>query len=167
MHNPSTENEPARPMETDRESTVRRGAAAAALATTGVLHGYVMPGHFDESIAITLLLCIAASLCLGLAAQLWNDDDPRVWAAGVAVTGGLVSGFVASRTVGLPGFDRSGTLGAWAEGLPAISVALIFLCLASDRWNLADPPTATATGTAPIATATARGDRELVGSGRR
>jgi hypothetical protein len=42
----------------------------------------------------------------------------------------MITGFLLSRTVGLPGFNESGVWAHWTEGFPALAAELGFLALA-------------------------------------
>jgi hypothetical protein len=111
-------------------SLVRRGAGSAALVGAGLLHLFITPEYLKEKLYIGLLFGLSVPLCLGLALRLWKRDDKRAWLAGSLLCGGMILGFLLSRTVGLPGFDESGVWEHWTEGFPALAAELGFLGLA-------------------------------------
>ncbi len=111
-------------------SSLRRGAAAAAIAGAGLLHAFITLEYIKEKAYIGVLFGLSVPLCLGVAAWLVARNDRRAWIAGGLLCAGMVAGFLASRTIGLPGFDESGVWEHWKEGFPALAAELGFLGLA-------------------------------------
>jgi hypothetical protein len=122
-------------------SLVRRGAGSAALVGAGLLHLFITPEYVKEKLYIGLLFGLSVPLCFGLAVWLWKQDDKRAWLAGSLLCGGMVVGFLLSRTVGLPGFDESGVWEHWTEGFPALAAELGFLGLAVSAVGSTSSPT--------------------------
>jgi len=120
-------------------STMRRGAAVAALVGAGLLHAFITPEYLGEKLYIGLLFGLSVPLCLGVAGWLWVRDDRRAWIAGALLCAGMVFGFLVSRTIGLPGFDESGVWEHWTEGFPALAAELGFLGLAAGAFTARRP----------------------------
>lgn len=109
---------------------LHRGAGAAFLVTAGLLHLFITPEYIKEQLYIGLLFALSVPLTLVGAAWLWRRDERLAWLYGAALCVGMIVGFLLSRTVGLPGFDESGSYARWAEGFPALAVELGFLIVA-------------------------------------
>ena len=116
---------------TTGSSDVRRGAAVTALIGVGLLHAFLAPEYIQETLYIGLLFAVSLPLTLGVAAWLAARDDRRAWAAGALLSAGMIVGFLVSRTVGLPGFDETGSFAKWAEGFPSLAAEVAFLGLAA------------------------------------
>lgn len=113
--------------------TIRRRAASALIAATGLLHLVLVPEYLVEAPVIGVLFALAVPLSGAVAWTLWRTDDVKGWAAGIALAFGMTAGFVLSRTVGLVGY----TSNDWAEGIPSLAVQIAFLVLAAaGLWSL-------------------------------
>lgn len=111
-------------------SEFRRGAGAAALIGTGVLHVFKTPEYLDAQMYIGVLFGLSFPLCIGLAVWLSIEDDRRAWTAGAMLAAAMVGAFLISRTSGLPGLAPGSGLTHWLEGFPALCAELGFLALA-------------------------------------
>jgi hypothetical protein len=118
---------------------LRRGAAVAALVAAGLLHAFIAPEYLHEKLYVGLLFAVSVPLCLGVATWLTVRDDRLAWVSGALLCGGMLAGFLMSRTVGLPGFNESGVWAYWTEGFPALTAELGFLALAARSLLRADP----------------------------
>lgn len=104
-----------------------RRAAAALLASTGVLHLALAPEYWDEQHYVGALFVVGGIACAVIAARLWSRDDTAAWAVGSVAAAGMAVGFVLSRTVGLPGFHEA----EWeASGLLSLLLEAGFVALA-------------------------------------
>jgi hypothetical protein len=111
-------------------SHLNRGAGVATIFAAGLLHAFITPEYVKEKLYIGASFGISFVLCTLVAAWLWARPSRNAWIAGSLLAGGMVVGFLLSRTVGLPGFDESGEWAHWTEGFPALSAELGFLALA-------------------------------------
>lgn len=120
---------PTRPAQVPALTTVTRRLAAVAVAVAGLLHVVLAPEYLSEAPMIGALFLLSAPLTAWATRRLWRADDRAGWLVGVAITAGMVVGFLASRTVGLLGY----TSNDWAEGIPALAVEAAFIGLAASR----------------------------------
>lgn len=113
-------------------SAIRWIAIAAAEITVGI-HVALAPMHLDEKFYIGVLFCIGSGL-LTLAAFLLTErvTRPVGWLLGAVVNLGMIGGFIASRTVGLPlGYHET-----WASqpedllGLATLAAEAVFVICA-------------------------------------
>lgn len=84
------------------------GVAVCCALLSAVVHLVIAPEHLAETLYIGILF-IAGSVALLLTAgalALWNSVT--AWWAGALVSGGMILGFVLSRTIGLPGYHEQG-----------------------------------------------------------
>ncbi len=86
--------------------TVRR-ISAAALAVVGVIHLILAPEYFGEQAYVGALFVAGGLTLIALAGYLYRVDDRVAWVLGALTMAGMGLGFVASRTIGLPGFHES------------------------------------------------------------
>jgi uncharacterized membrane protein YhaH (DUF805 family) len=84
-----------------------RYLAAALAALVGVLHLVMAPEYLEEAAYIGVLFIVGGLALLGVAAALVRRPAPAAWTVGGLISIGMFVGFVASRTVGLPGFHES------------------------------------------------------------
>jgi len=84
-----------------------RRLGAGALAAVGAIHLALAPEYFGQQAYIGALFVAGGVALLGFAARLWRRDDVASWLLGALTMAGMGIGFVASRTVGLPGFHES------------------------------------------------------------
>ena len=83
-----------------------RRIASVALALTGLIHLILAPEYMSEQAYIGGLFIAGGISTLGLAAWLWVRNQPVAWLASAVVCAGMATGFILSRTVGLPGFHE-------------------------------------------------------------
>ena len=101
--------------------------AAAALALTGILHLALAPEYLGEQAYIGILFIAGGIFSLAVAGTLWFREQRLAWVAGGLVCLGMATGFILSRTVGLPGFHES----EWElSGLISVLLELIVFGLA-------------------------------------
>jgi hypothetical protein len=84
-----------------------RRLGAAALALTGVLHLALAPENMSEQAYIGALFLLGGLTAMPLSVWLATGEEAAPWAFGAMIAGGMAVGFIASRTVGLPGFHES------------------------------------------------------------
>ncbi len=118
---------------------LRCGAATALLCLTAAAHLVALPTHMRDAPLIALMIGLAVPVCVSMASWLWTSGDQQAWAGAAALAGALIVAFLVTRTVGLPGFDRTGQLHFWAEGLPALLAECGVLGLASEQWLSSTP----------------------------
>jgi hypothetical protein len=123
-------------------STIRASqrslAGLALMALTGLIHLIEAPEYFDEQRYVGVLFVVAA---IGAAISMYGIFRERAWGwlLGIGVAGGSVVAYLASRTVGLPGFREN----SWAQfmepsGLISLIVEILF-CVVAIR-ALTDQP---------------------------
>ena len=118
---------------------LRRGAASAILCLTAAIHIVALPRHIRDAPLVGLLIGLAIPVCVSIASWLWSTGEDQAWLAAAGLMGAFILAFLISRTTGLPGFDRSGTLAYWSEGLPALIAEFGLLGLASEHWSSMPP----------------------------
>ncbi len=118
---------------------LRRGAAAAILCVTASIHLVALPRHIRDAPMIGLLIGLAIPVCVSIASWLWSTGEDQAWLAAAGLMGSFILAFLLSRTVGLPGFERSGLVTYWSEGLPALIAEFGLLGLASEHWSSKPP----------------------------
>jgi hypothetical protein len=99
----------------------RRRLAAAAMAGVGAIHIALVPEYASEQAYIGVLFAVGGIAATLVAAKLWVADHTPSWALGALIAAGMATGFVLSRTIGLPGFkeaewEPSGILSLLLEG---------------------------------------------------
>jgi len=101
-----------------------RWAGAALLVVTSGTHIPLIPAHLHEAPYVGALFIGQSVASAGLASLLVTRDTPAVWAATAVLTVLAVTGFLASRTVGLPQIGDD--VGNWSEPLwfPALAAEL-------------------------------------------
>ena len=107
-------------------TTIIRRAAAGAIALAGVLHLALVPEYLSEKPYIGILFLLSVPLTATAAMLLWVGNSRAGWALGGLTAAGMRAGFVASRTIGLPGYHAS----EWSEGIPSMAAEAAFLLLA-------------------------------------
>ncbi len=115
-------------MDVNADVATRR-TAAVAVAAAGGLHLVLVPEYLAELpwLGVSFLVAGAATGCA--AYRLWRSDDTRAWILAVLVSGGMILGFVSSRTLGLFGYGSAD----WAEGIPSLLVEVVVLALFARR----------------------------------
>ncbi|MEV5007359.1 hypothetical protein ACIQFZ_24900 [Streptomyces sp. NPDC093064] len=106
-----------------------RGLGACCAVANAVLHTLLVPDHLEEKFYIGVLFAVgsAAMLAVALALAIMKPTV-AAWLTGALVSLGMITGFLLSRTVGLPdGYhERSweppyGVLSLLVEGLFVIA----------------------------------------------
>lgn len=113
-------------MTNTRSSTPTRRGAAALIAVAGLLHLILVPEYLAELAWLGVLFALSVPIAGWSAYRLWRHGDQQGWLIGAALAGGMIVGFVVSRTVGLFGYLSSN----WIEGVPSLVVEALFLVLA-------------------------------------
>jgi hypothetical protein len=114
---------------TARNALVLRTLAAIAILVGGAVHLQQWLTVFrDQSIGPTFLINAVASLVIAVALVATDDRAVR-WAvaAGLVLSVGSLLALVASRTVGLPGFEATGYDVAEIEAIVAEAIATVLL----------------------------------------
>ena len=115
-----------------------RRLAAAALGVVGVIHLVLAPEYLSEAAYVGVLFIVGGLALVGFAIRLWRADDPPSWLLGAFAMIGMGTGFVLSRTTGLPGFHES----EWElSGLVCLLLEVGFAFIAA-RALIARPVTA-------------------------
>jgi hypothetical protein len=107
------------------------GAGILLILGTGLIHLFNAPDSFDEAFYKGLLFvangvaAVVAAVGIARGARTWG------WTLGLLVAGGAVLGYVASRTIGLPGLEPEPD--AWLEPMGVASLVLeaLFLVIAA------------------------------------
>jgi hypothetical protein len=111
----------------DTPRLILRLTAATMLAVEIAIHLGLAPDHLREMPYIGALFLLASGLlCVVLIGILAAPRQAIFWRAGAALCVGMALGFVASRTVGFPGYHESWTSDA-GLGLVSIPPELIFV----------------------------------------
>jgi hypothetical protein len=109
-----------------------RRAGAAALALTGLLHLVLVPEYFKEATTIGWLFVLGGLASVAVAAWLWLRDEPAAWWTAAVLGGGMIVGFLLSRTVGLLGFQE----GEWElSGIVSILLELAVVAAFVVDWR--------------------------------
>jgi hypothetical protein len=110
---------------------IARAVAVAGLAGVALIHLLDLPGTFDEQAYKGWLYLGLIGGCLFIAAALINSSDPRAWLGAALLPLAAVTGYVISRTVGLPG--GADDIGNWTEplGLASLFVEGSLIALAA------------------------------------
>lgn len=93
--------------------------AVLLLLATGAIHAWDARDAFGDAPYKGVLFALNALGALVATAGIWRREAWG-WALGAAVAGGALLGYIASRTVGLPGLPAEP--GAWLEPLGVASV---------------------------------------------
>jgi hypothetical protein len=99
---------------------VVRATAVSGLAGVALIHLLDLPGTFGEQAFKGWLYVGLIGGCLLTAAALIRDGDRRAWLAASLLPLGAITGYVISRTVGLPG--GADDIGNWTEPLGLASL---------------------------------------------
>ncbi len=112
------------------ESAVRRGVAAIGLAAVALIHLLDLPGKIEEAPYLAVGYLALIGLALLTAESLVRRDTVLGWLAALGLSAATVAGFVATRTVGLPG--ATDDIGNWLEplGLASLFVEGVVILLA-------------------------------------
>jgi hypothetical protein len=109
---------------------VARAIAVVGLAGVALIHLLDSPGTFDQQAYKGWLYIGLIAGSVLTAAALIRSSDSRAWAAAALLPLGALTGFVISRTVGLPG--GADDIGNWTEplGLASLFVESSLVALA-------------------------------------
>jgi hypothetical protein len=114
----------------DAPRLILRLTAATMLTVEIAIHGALAPDHLREVLYIGVLFLLASVLlCVVLIGILAAPRTAIFWQAGTAICAGMTLGFVASRTVGLPGYREAWTSDA-GLGVVSLPPELIFVICA-------------------------------------
>jgi hypothetical protein len=110
---------------------VARSVAVVGLAALAVIHLIDgVPGKFDETPYIGWMYMGLIVAALAVAALLIRSSDRRAWMAAGVLSAVTLTGYVLSRSTGLP--QATGDIGNWTEplGLASLFVegSLVALC---------------------------------------
>ena len=100
--------------------------AIGLIGEIGILHLIAAPQEFGEAEYLGALFVINFLLAFGAALRIYSGERSG-WLIGLAVAGGSFSGYILSRTVGLPGMEVE----EWLNPLGIISLAVEALFLAT------------------------------------
>jgi hypothetical protein len=114
---------------------IARTLAVVGLGGVALIHLLDAPGTFDDAPYKGWLYVALIVGCLGTAAALVRDSDPRAWTAAALLSSGAIVAYVVSRTIGLP--QGADDIGNWNEPLGMASLfvegTLLALCTAMLR----------------------------------
>lgn len=99
---------------------ILRATAVAGLGAVALIHVLDAPGTFGAQTYKGWLYIVLIAGCLTTAAALIRGTASRTWVAAALLPLGALSGFVVSRTVGLPGGGDD--IGNWTEPLGLASL---------------------------------------------
>lgn len=128
---------------------VARVLGAMGLLGIALIHLLDVVGKFAETPYLGWMYVGAILASIGLAAWLVVRGSSRaVWAATGGLALAILTGFVLSRTTGLP--SASGDIGNWSEGLGLASMFVEGGVVALSAWALAALPFGRTTRTARV-----------------
>lgn len=141
---PRTTQSPAGPTVQSSSHVGLRVLGIVALAAIAVIHLKDLPSKLEETpyLAVAYIGLIIA--CVGVAVWLAFSHDRRAWLVGGGLAAATFSGYVLSRSVGLPAAtDDIGnwgeTLGILAQTAEATMVGLVVYALLKARPFMSDP----------------------------
>ena len=110
---------------------IARAAAVVGLAAVALIHVLDAPGTFEDQAYKGWLYVGLIAGCVLTAGALLRSSDRRAWFAAALLPLGAVTGYVVSRTVGLPG--GADDIGNWTEplGLASLFVEGALVALAA------------------------------------
>ena len=115
---------------------MKRNLLLVAVAVSAGVHAGLAPSHLEEEPLLGFLFVAAvvvlAAVAVALARRL--DSQLPVVAAATALAG-LVTGYVATRTVGVPGLEHEGwdSLGLATNAVELLGVAAAFQLIRTPR----------------------------------
>lgn len=111
---------------------IRMLATLAAVVEIGI-HLYLTPDHLSEMPYMGWLFVVAAMILTAAVVGLAGGKPAQTagYLAGAAVNAGMYIGFIASRTIGLPGGYREGWLADDALGIPSLAFEIVFIACAA------------------------------------
>jgi hypothetical protein len=99
---------------------IARTIAAVGLAGVALIHLLDLPGKFGETPYLAWLYTALIAGSLAVAAELARTGDARAWTAAALLPLAPLTGYVLTRTVGLP--QATGDIGNWTEPLGLASL---------------------------------------------
>lgn len=99
---------------------ITRSAAAIGLLGVALIHLLDLPGKFGEVPYMAWMYVGLIVACFGVAGMLIGAGDARAWTATLVLPALVVTGFVLSRTTGLP--QAHDDVGNWGEPLGIASM---------------------------------------------
>jgi hypothetical protein len=99
---------------------ILRAVAVIALAGIALIHLLDAPGKFGETPYMGWLYVALIVGCAGVAAGLIRSSETRAWTAAALLPLGPLTGYVLTRTIGLP--QATGDIGNWTEPLGLASL---------------------------------------------
>jgi hypothetical protein len=97
-----------------------RGLIIVGLAGVALIHLMDAPGQFSQASYIGWMYVGLITSCVVLAAAHLRGSDPRLWTLTILLALSVMTGYVVSRTVGLPGLGDD--IGNWSEPLGIASL---------------------------------------------
>jgi hypothetical protein len=109
--------------------TTLKGFAIVTIVATGFIHLVEAPDAFGDATYKGLLFVANGVVALVAAVGVYRNQPRWGWSLGLAVAGGAFTGYVLSRTVGLPGLPPEPD--AWLEpmGVASLVVEGLFIVL--------------------------------------
>ncbi|KAB8141691.1 hypothetical protein F8S13_18285 [Chloroflexia bacterium SDU3-3] len=120
--------------------------AIALILVTGLIHFVDAPDSFEEATYKGMLFLANGIGALVAVVGLWRGERWGWW-LGTVVAGGAFVGYVASRTVGLPGIPAEPN--AWLEPLGVLSLVAEAGFVALAAWAMQGVKSAPAAGLRP------------------
>ncbi len=113
------------------EDPVGRAVGIVGLAGIALIHVLDSVSKYGETRYIFFLYILLIVTVLGAAALLLRGDSRTAWAVAALTTGATLTGYILSRTIGLP--QASQDIGNWSDplGLTSVFVESCTLVLAS------------------------------------
>ena len=114
---------------------VARVLGAVGLLSIGLIHLLDVVGKFAETPYLAWMYVGAIAASIGLAGWLVaRGSSPVVWATTGGLALSILTGFVLSRTTGLP--NSTGDIGNWSEGLGLASMFVEGAVVVLSAWAL-------------------------------
>lgn len=110
-------------------SPIVKWLAIAAILGTGLIHAVEAPDSFGDATYKGLLFVGNGVGALVAAIGIYRDRRAVGWLLGIVIAGGAILGYVASRTIGLPGLPAEPD--AWLEpmGVASLLCETLFVML--------------------------------------
>jgi hypothetical protein len=129
---------------------VARVLGALGLLSIGLIHLLDVVGKFAETAYLGWMYVGAIAASIGLAGWLvTRGSSPAVWAATGGLALSILTGFILSRTTGLP--NSTGDIGNWSEELALASMFVEGAVVVLSAWALAVLPLRRHAGPARVA----------------
>lgn len=102
------------------QDSAARALGAAGLAGIALIHLLDLPGKFSETPYLAWMYIALIASALVLAGEIVRSGASRAWGAAAALSLGAVTGYILTRTTGLP--QAHGDIGNWGEPLGMASL---------------------------------------------